>query len=35
MIQWTGEVITLFILIGGAFVAGMVVGDSHKGGRKA
>ncbi len=32
---WLGQVITIIVLVGGTFVAGMVVGDSHKGGRKA
>ena len=32
---WLGQVITIIILVGGAFVAGMVVGDNQKGGRKA
>jgi hypothetical protein len=27
MIQWTGEVITLFILIGGAFITGVYMGS--------
>ncbi len=32
---WLGQVITIIVLVGGAFVAGMVVGDSHKGGHQA
>lgn len=32
---WIGQVVTIIVLVGGAFVAGMVVGDSRKGGRKA
>lgn len=27
MIQWTGEVITLFVLIGGAFITGVYMGS--------
>lgn len=27
MIQWTGEVITLLILIGGAFITGVYMGS--------
>lgn len=27
MIQWIGEVITLFILIGGAFITGVYMGS--------
>jgi len=32
---WLGQVVTIIVLVGGAFVAGMVVGGSHKGGGKA
>ena len=32
---WLGQVVTIIVLVGGAFVTGVVVGDSHKGGRKA
>jgi hypothetical protein len=32
---WLGQVITIIVLVGGAFVSGIAVGDSHKGGRKA
>lgn len=32
---WLGQVITIIVLVGSAFVAGLAVGDSHKGGRKA
>jgi len=32
---WLGQVITIIVLVGGAFVAGMVVGDNHKGGHQA
>lgn len=35
MIQWTGEVITLFILIGGAFITGVYIGSEiNKGATK-
>ncbi len=32
-LQWTGEVLTLIILIGGAFLMGVSVGDA-KGGKR-
>jgi hypothetical protein len=32
---WGGQLLTLLLLVGGAFVMGVAVGDSHKGGRKA
>ncbi len=32
-LQWTGEVLTLLILIGGAFLMGVSVGDA-KGGKR-
>lgn len=32
---WLGQVITIIVLVGGDFVAGMVVGASHKGGHQA
>ncbi len=35
MIQWTGEVITLFILISGAFITGVYMGSEiNKGATK-
>jgi len=35
MIQWTGEVITLFIVIGGAFITGVYMGsEMNKGATK-
>lgn len=33
ILQWTGEVLTLLILIGCAFVAGLAIGDA-KGGKR-
>mgnify|MGYP003361686299 CR=1 FL=1 len=32
-LQWTGEVLTLLILIGGAFIAGVAIGDANGGKR--
>lgn len=32
-LQWTGEILTLLILIGGAFIAGVAIGDA-KGGKR-
>lgn len=32
---WLGQVITIIVLVGGAFVAGLAVGDNHQGGHKA
>ena len=32
-LQWTGEVLTLLILVGGAFLMGVSVGDT-KGGKR-
>lgn len=29
VLQWTGEVLTLLILIGCAFTAGLVIGDKE------
>lgn len=31
ILQWTGEVIALLILIGGAFIAGVAIGDKESG----
>lgn len=33
VLQWTGEVVALLILIGGAFLMGVSVGDA-KGGKR-
>lgn len=33
ILQWTGEIIALIILIGGAFIAGLAIGDA-KGGKR-
>lgn len=33
VLQWTGEVLTLLILVGGSFVAGLAIGDA-KGGKR-
>ena len=32
---WLGQVVTIIVLVGGAFVSDMVVDDSHKGGLKS
>lgn len=32
-LQWTGEILTLIILIGGAFLMGVSVGDAKEGKR--
>ena len=29
-LQWTGEILTLIILIGCAFIAGLAIGDKKK-----
>lgn len=34
VLQWTAEVIALLILIGGAFIAGLAIGDKESGGKK-
>lgn len=34
VLQWTGEVIALLILIGGAFIAGVVIGDKESEGKR-
>ncbi len=33
-LQWTGEVIALLILIGGAFIAGLAIGDKKSEGKR-
>lgn len=33
-LQWTGEVIALLILIGGAFIAGLAIGDKESEGKR-
>lgn len=33
-LQWTGEVLTLIILIGVAFVAGLAIGDAKSEGKR-
>ena len=34
ILQWTGEVLTLLILIGCAFIAGVAIGDKKSEGKK-
>ncbi len=34
ILQWTGEVIALLILIGGAFIAGVAIGDKESEGKR-
>lgn len=29
ILQWTGEVVALLILVGGAFIAGVAIGDKE------
>ena len=33
-LQWTGEVLTLLILISGAFVAGLAIGNKESEGKR-
>lgn len=33
-LQWTGEVLTLIILIGIAFIAGLAIGDKKSEGKR-
>lgn len=33
-LQWTGEVLTLLILIGGAFITGLAIGDKESEGKR-
>lgn len=34
ILQWTGEVLTLLILIGCAFIAGLAIGDKESEGKR-
>lgn len=34
VLQWTGEVVAFLILIGGAFIAGLAIGDKESEGKR-
>ena len=34
ILQWTGEVLALLILIGSAFIAGLAIGDKKSEGKR-